>query len=160
MRLVTHENGRYRRVLHWRDRHGVMGQTPLAEATVAERMNLFTEGPAGPEPLWLWLNESGLPFRPASSEGAFRAANERREVVLSPVMNEPPCCIPHMRRHSFALVMLVVLNHVMDRRTGLTPEERRDYRLLPPPSTHPSPSPRYARGPVLVVGCGVRTPPG
>ncbi|WP_406099834.1 hypothetical protein [Streptomyces sp. NBC_01013] len=35
-----------------------------------------------------------------------------------------------MARHSFALVMLVVLNHVMDRRMGLTPQERRDFRLL------------------------------
>ncbi|MFF8233999.1 hypothetical protein [Streptomyces caelestis] len=35
-----------------------------------------------------------------------------------------------MARHSFALVMLVVLSHVMDRRMGLTPEERRDFRLL------------------------------
>lgn len=44
--------------------------------------------------------------------------------------SQPPFCTPHMARHSFALVMLVVLNHVMDRRMGLTPEERRDFRLL------------------------------
>lgn len=130
MRLVTHETGRHRRVLHWRNRGGVVRQTPLTEATVEERMSFFTEGPAGPEPLWLWLNESGLPFQPASWEGVFRAANERCEAVLSPVMSEPPFCTPHMCRHSFALLMLVVLNHVMDRRMGLTPEERRDFRLL------------------------------
>lgn len=35
-----------------------------------------------------------------------------------------------MARHSFALCMLVVLNHVMDRRMGLSPQERRDFRLL------------------------------
>ncbi|MFJ5548621.1 site-specific integrase [Streptomyces sp. NPDC093225] len=130
MRLVTHETGRHRRVFHWRDRDGVVGQTPLTEATVSERMVMFAEGPAGPEPLWLWLNESGLPFRPASWEGVFRAANERCATVLSPAMSESPFCTPHMCRHSFALVMLVVLNHVMDRRMGLTPEERRDFRLL------------------------------
>ncbi|KAB2588384.1 integrase [Streptomyces arboris] len=130
MRLVTRETGRHRRVLHWRDRDGLAGQTPLTEATVAERMLMFTEGPAGPEPLWLWLNESGLPFRPASWEGVFRTANERCTLVLAPVVSEPPFCAPHMCRHSFALVMLVVLNHVMDRRMGLTPEERRDFRLL------------------------------
>ncbi|MFJ3339386.1 hypothetical protein [Streptomyces sp. NPDC086766] len=93
-------------------------------------MSLFVEGPAGPEPLWLWLNEAGLPFQPASWEGVFRTANERCESVLAPVMGEPPFCTPHMARHSFALVMLVVLNHIMDRRMGLTPEERRDFRLL------------------------------
>ncbi|MFD8474891.1 tyrosine-type recombinase/integrase [Streptomyces globisporus] len=130
MRLVTHQSGRHRRLLHWRDRNGMVGRTPLTEATVDERMSLFTEGPDGPEPLWLWLNESGLPLRPASWEGVFRTANERCETVLSPVLSQPPFCTPHMARHSFALVMLVVLNHVMDRRMGLTPEERRDFRLL------------------------------
>ncbi|MEU1090086.1 site-specific integrase [Streptomyces sp. NPDC005892] len=130
MRLVTHETGGRRRLLHWRDGDGVVGQTALAEATVDERMSLFIEGPAGPEPLWLWLNEAGLPLRPASWEGVFRTANERCEKVLAAVMGEPPFCTPHMARHSFALVMLVVLNHVMDRRMGLTPEERRDFRML------------------------------
>ncbi|MFB9466403.1 hypothetical protein [Streptomyces cinereospinus] len=99
MRLVTRETGRHRRVLHWCDRDGEIGQTPLAEATVEERMGFFIEGPAGPEPLWLWLNEAGLPFKPASWEGVFRAANERCEAVLAPVMSEPPFCTPHMCRH-------------------------------------------------------------
>ncbi len=35
-----------------------------------------------------------------------------------------------MLRHSFALRMLVTLLHAFDRRMGLTPEERRDYRML------------------------------
>ncbi|MEW2068294.1 site-specific integrase [Streptomyces sp. NPDC007346] len=130
MRLVTHETGRHRRLLHWRDRDGVVGRTSLTEATVEERMFLFIDGPEGPEPLWLWLNESGLPFRPASWENVFRAANERCETVLGAVSSQSPFCTPHMARHSFALVMLVVLNHVVDRRMGLTPEERRDFRLL------------------------------
>ncbi|WP_239965388.1 site-specific integrase [Streptomyces sp. CBG9] len=130
MRLVTHETGRHRRLLHWRGRDGVVGRTVLTDATVEERMCLFVEGRGGPEPLWLWLNESGLPFRPASWEGVFRTANERCELVLAPLLSQPPFCTPHMARHSFALVMLVVLNHVMDRRMGLTPEERRDFRLL------------------------------
>lgn len=90
VRLVTHETGRRLRLLHWRDRAGVAGRTALAEATVEERMMLFSEGPDGQEPLWLWLSETGLPLLPASWEGVFRAANERCERVLSPVMNEPP----------------------------------------------------------------------
>ncbi|ONI49843.1 site-specific tyrosine recombinase XerC [Streptomyces sp. IB2014 011-1] len=129
-RLVTHQSGRLRRVLHWRDQDGVAGQTPLGEATVAERMTYFTEGPQGPEPLWLWLNESGLPFRPASWENVFRTASQRCEKVLADVMAEPPFATPHMARHSFALYMLVVLNYLMDQRMGLTAEERRDFRLL------------------------------
>ncbi|WFB88393.1 MULTISPECIES: site-specific integrase [Streptomyces] len=99
VRLVTHESGRHRRMLHWRDRDGVVGRTALSEATVGERMTLFTEGLAGPEPLWLWLSESGLPLRPSSWEGVFRAANDRCEAVLSEVMDEPPFCTPHMCRH-------------------------------------------------------------
>lgn len=35
-----------------------------------------------------------------------------------------------MARHSFALKVLVALMHALDKRFGLTPEERRDFRLL------------------------------
>lgn len=129
-RLVTHETGRLKRVLHWRDQDGMIGQTQLNEATVEERMMFFTEGPLGPEPLWFWLNESGLPFRPDSWENVFRTGSDRCEDILSDVLSEPPFATPHMARHSFALYMLVVLNHLMDQRMGLTPEERRDFRML------------------------------
>ncbi|WP_159037445.1 hypothetical protein [Streptomyces sp. NRRL S-4] len=91
---------------------------------------MFTEWPMGPAPLWLWLNESGLPLPPSSWEGVFRTASARCAEVLSPVMAAPPFCTPHMARHSFALCMLVVLHHVMDRRMGLTEQERRDFRTL------------------------------
>ncbi|MEU9760492.1 hypothetical protein AB0D98_12160 [Streptomyces sp. NPDC047987] len=37
---------------------------------------------------------------------------------------------PHMARHSFALKMLVALQHIMDKRFGMTAEERRNFRLL------------------------------
>ncbi|MFG2631421.1 tyrosine recombinase XerC [Streptomyces sp. NPDC048473] len=129
-RLVTHQTGGRRRLMHWRDQDGLEGQTALAEATVEDRMSLLTKGPAGPEPLWLWLSESGLPFHPSSWEGVFRAGNTRCQRVMEPQTAAPPFCTPHMCRHSFALCMLVVLNHVMDRRMGLTAEERRDFRLL------------------------------
>ncbi len=93
-------------------------------------MSFYTEGPAGPEPLWLWLSESGLPFRPQSWEGVFREGSARCQRLLDPETAAVPFCTPHMCRRSFALCMLVVLNHVMDRRMGLTAEERRDFRLL------------------------------
>lgn len=129
-RLVTRVTGRMKQVLHWRDQDGVIGETALADASVEERMTLFIEGPEGPEPMWLWLNESGLPFQPASWEGVFRTASERCAEVLEGVVAEPPFATPHAARHSFALYMLVVLHHVVDLRMGLTPEERRDFRLL------------------------------
>lgn len=130
VKVVSRVTGLGRKVLHWHDRHGAEGRTPLADASAGERMTLFTEGPAGPEPLWLWLTEAGLPFMPASWENVFRGASLRCRDVLGGVMSEPPFATPHAARHSFALYMLVVLHHVMDQRLGLTPEERRDYRLL------------------------------
>ncbi|WP_369192800.1 hypothetical protein [Streptomyces sp. R08] len=35
MRLVTHETGRHRRMLHWRDRNGVVGSPRLRTACCA-----------------------------------------------------------------------------------------------------------------------------
>ncbi|MEU8205882.1 site-specific integrase [Streptosporangium sp. NPDC049046] len=130
MRVVTKVSGHRKKVLHWHNRNGAEGRTALNDATVEERMTFFTPGPTGPEPLWIWLTEAGLPFRPLSWENVFRAANERCETVLSGVMSEPPFATPHSARHSFALYMLVALHHAMDLRMGLTPEERRDFRLL------------------------------
>ncbi|MFJ2865926.1 hypothetical protein [Kitasatospora sp. NPDC087314] len=40
-RMITHRSGRLRPMLHWCDQDGVVGQTPLGEATVAERMTYF-----------------------------------------------------------------------------------------------------------------------
>ncbi|MHA4815433.1 tyrosine-type recombinase/integrase [Streptomyces aculeolatus] len=129
-RMVLRQTGFQRVLLHWRDQDGRQGQTLLSEATAAERMSYFAEGPMGPEPLWLWLTEAGMPFRPASWENVFRAASQRCREELAVVMDEPPWCTPHMCRHSFALLMLVVLHHVMDVKLGLSPQERRDFRLL------------------------------
>ncbi|MGW3690288.1 site-specific integrase [Streptomyces sp. NPDC005125] len=124
--------------VRWCDQDGVIGERELNLLTWQERTLLFNEGPHGPEPLWLWLNERGLPFEPASWESVFRTANQRCERILTPpehLRKDPhqvfaPYATPHAARHSFALFMLVVLNHLMDQRYGLTPEERRDFRLL------------------------------
>jgi site-specific recombinase XerD len=139
MRLVTAMTNGTKRKVHWCDRDGVVGKKALTDLTVAERMTLFTEGAGGPEPLWLWLNEQGLPFRVTSWENVFRSASERCRTVLDPAPGTPgfdpyrsiaPQATPHCARHSFALHMLVVLHFLMDRKFDLTPEERRDFRLL------------------------------
>ncbi len=138
MRLVTEVTRGLKPVVRWCDQDGVAGERALDALTVEERMLLFTEGSHGPEPLWLWLNEQGLPFHPHSWDGVFRTANQRCERVLTPpkrVGMDPhkvyaPYATVHSARHSMALFMLVVLNTLMDRRYGLTPEERRDFRLL------------------------------
>ncbi|QRY43512.1 integrase [Mycolicibacterium boenickei] len=138
MRLVTEVISRQSPIVRWVDRSGSVGERRLEHLTSRERMALFTEGPRGPEPLWLWLNERGLPFVPHSWEGVFHAANERCRSVLTPpgrAKLDPyqvfaPYATPHSARHSFALYMLVVLNTLMDQKFGLTPQERRDFQQL------------------------------
>jgi len=138
LRVVTEVTRRVRPEVRWRCLDGSTGRQQLSELTVQERMLLFTEGPHGLEPLWLWLSEQGLPFGVHSWEGVFRAANERCEQVLTPPRRigldphqvHAPYATPHAARHSFALYMLVVLNVLMDQRYGLTEEERREYRQL------------------------------
>lgn len=138
MRILIEVTRGLKPKVRWCDQEGVIGERELNLLTWQERMLLFEEGPHGPEPLWLWLNERGLPFLPSSWENVFRTANQRCERVLAPsqhLRRDPhrvfaPYATPHAGRHSFALFMLVVLNYLMDQRFGLTPEERRDFRLL------------------------------
>ncbi|MCX5310388.1 integrase [Streptomyces sp. NBC_00154] len=138
MKLVIEVTRGLKPKVRWCDQDGVIGERDLNKLTWQERMLLFEEGPNGPEPLWLWLNERGLPFQPHSWENVFRTANKRCERILTPpkhLRRDPhkvyaPYATAHSARHSFALFMLVVLNEVMDRKYGLTPEERRDFRLL------------------------------
>ena len=77
------------------------------------------------EPAFLWLSEAGLPLPVETWESVFKLANKRCARLGLPIY-----CHPHMLRHSFALKMLVTLMHVFERRMGLTPEERREYRLI------------------------------
>lgn len=137
-RVVTAITGGLNPTLIWRDQDGASGRRELNGLTVAERMTLFIEGNHGLEPLWLWLNEQGLPFQVHSWDGVFTAANRRCADILTPPMRlgfDPhkvyaPYATPHSTRHSFALYMLVVLNTLMDQKYGLTPEDRRDFRQL------------------------------
>lgn len=73
----------------------------------------------------VFLGESGLPMAPDTWERIFAQASRRCRSLEVPV-----ACHPHMLRHSFALRMLLTLMHAFDRRMGLDPEERREYRLL------------------------------
>lgn len=138
LRVVTEVTRRARPAVRWRGRDGSSGECPLGELTVHDRMLLFTESDRGLEPLWLWLNERGLPFGVHSWDGVFTAANKRCERVLTPPGRagldphrvHAPYATVHSARHSFALYMLVVLNMLMDQRYGLDEEERRDFRLL------------------------------
>ncbi|ASL10491.1 site-specific integrase [Mycobacterium intracellulare] len=137
-RVVTEITRGLSPLVVWRCPDGSIVRRELNSLTVNERMTLFVEGEHGLEPLWLWLNEQGLPFQVHSWDGVFTAANRRCDTVLTPRQRlglDPhkvyaPYATPHSARHSFALYMLVVLNSLMDQRYGLTPEDRRDFRHL------------------------------
>jgi integrase len=61
----------------------------------------------------------------------FDTANARVAAVLADAgtaKQTPVVISPHMLRHSVALHMLVALHHALDRRFGLTPEERKHLR--------------------------------
>lgn len=130
--------------VHWVDRDGTEGRQWLGSLGWQERRWLFVEGPDGPEPAWLWLTEQGVPMLPDRWEAVFRLANLRCERVLLParerkvtrqfrlaeVSASVPYATPHSARHSFALYMLIALNHLTEARFGLTPADRRDFALL------------------------------
>ncbi len=130
MWIVTGRSGFEQRDLHLVDETGEVFERNLTTLEVEERQRLFIEGEGGLEPLWLWLSEDGRPFLPHSWEAVYRAASERCRVLLEGKVSKPPHFTPHMARHSFALYMLVALQHVLDNRFGLTAEERKDLRLL------------------------------
>lgn len=112
-------------LIEYRDARGRAGKASLEGLDAAARQKLFTEGPGGPEPLMLWLTEAGMPMPYRTWEAVFSTANIRCAAQGVDIH-----CYPHMLRHSFALRMLVTLLHAFDRRLGLTPEERREYRLI------------------------------
>ncbi|KDN82806.1 site-specific integrase [Kitasatospora cheerisanensis] len=128
----------------WGDRDGTAGRAELARLDWRDRQRLFTEGPDGPEPLWLWLTEEGLPMLPDRWNTVFRLANLRceKELLTAREQETPrhlrsaearsrvPWAIPHGTRHSFALFMLIVLNDLVERKYGLTPDQRRDFANL------------------------------
>lgn len=138
LRVVTEVTRQKNPEVHWRSLDGSKGKQPLNKVTVRERMLLFTDGQHGLEPLWLWLNEQGMPFRVDSWDGVFRIANKRCDLVLTPLGRagldphrvHAPYATPHSARHSFALYMLVVLNLLMDQKYGLAEEERKQFREL------------------------------
>lgn len=132
--IVTRVGAGPGRVLAWREESGRTGAAPIGSLGPGQRMRLFTQGASGLEPLWLWLTEGGMPMAYESWEKVFDAADTRVARVFTEATTRDGrprtaiACNPHMLRHSMALYMLVALHHAMDRRYGLTPQERREFR--------------------------------
>ena len=97
LRVVTEVTRRAKPVVRWRGLDGTSGERPLSELTVRERMLLFTEGPHGLEPLWLWLNERGMPFGVHSWEGVFRDGQRALRAGPDPARPGRPGPAPGVR---------------------------------------------------------------
>lgn len=95
------------------------------------RMRLFRENEGGLEPMWLWLNNNGIPRPKPAWSKTFAVANDRVKHILVADDGSPPrlWARPHMLRHSFALHWFSVATYVAWQRTaGLTESEQRDFR--------------------------------
>lgn len=123
MRIVSNVSARGD--VHFVDDTGAPGRVTLDALASEERCRLFVDGEAGLEPAMLWLGEGGMPLHYQTWDAVFAAGTRR-----SRALGIEEGCHPHMLRHSFALRMLVTLQLAFDRRLGLSPEERREYRLL------------------------------
>lgn len=92
----------------------------------ALRRRLFRRTDAGLEPLWLWLNEDGLPRDPHGWHHTFAEANAR----IAALGMHNFTCTPHMLRHSFALRWFSVGKLVYSSRLEhLSQDEQRDFRI-------------------------------
>ena len=90
------------------------------------RRRLFRRSPSGLAPLWLWLNENGLPRDPHGWHHTFTEANGR----IAAQGLENFTCTPHMLRHSFALRWFSIGKLVYTSRLEhLTEHERSDFRV-------------------------------
>jgi integrase len=110
------------------------GDLPLSTLDVDTRQRLMTMSTEGPEPLWLWLNEAGLPLRPQAWSNIFTDASARYERECRRLGRERDALhlSPHSLRFSYALFVLVVLHQTLDRRYNWSPLDPYDERRYSP----------------------------
>jgi integrase len=93
-------------------------------------MRLFRQAAGGLEPLWLWLNDDGMPRPKQAWYKTFARANARVERAMAAADAVGGLWArPHMLRHSFALRWYCIATFVAWQRTAILSEaERRDFR--------------------------------
>lgn len=97
----------------------------LSQLDRHERARTILETGDGPEPLALWLSLGGTPLQVGSWQKVFRLANERH-LAAAPQPDQSLALRPHMLRHTFALVRYLAAERVLDKRWGLSLEQRRE----------------------------------
>lgn len=115
----------HHRRVHFTKRDGSKGTVPLDSLDSKDRLDLYVTTERGLEPWMVWLSEAGLPLPYRTWEAIFSTANDRCRTLGVDIH-----CHPHMLRHSFALRMLVTLIYAHERKMGITPAERREYRHI------------------------------
>ncbi len=105
---------------------GVVRTLNVVEMDAVQRSHTLRDGPAGLEPVALWLGDSGQPLSVSAWKGIFRDANRRCKRAGMDVQ-----CHPHALRHSFAVVTLEQLQrgHI-DALAQLDPQQRGHYTRI------------------------------
>lgn len=93
--------------------------------SVEERARLLIETDGGPEPMMVWLTETGVPMDASSWNNVFRKANGRvaSEYRRLGVRSAPPRLSAHSLRSTCALFTLVSYVRAIDERLGIDPAE-------------------------------------
>lgn len=88
---------------------------------LGDRQSLVIDTAAGPEPLWLWLSESGKPLDPKAWSDVFDAGNDRVTRARSEHGMRAPWVkvTPHSLRFTFALLVLLAGVRAIDEELGL-----------------------------------------
>lgn len=94
----------------------------------ARRLLLSVEDPTAPEPLALWLTESGIPMSAETWEGIFREASRRFASECARVGVPTMTVSPHTLRFSFALMYLLALHQRINEKMGYDPHDEYDPR--------------------------------
>ncbi|MQA35927.1 hypothetical protein [Modestobacter roseus] len=128
-----------------RSRYGVVlvttdgAELSMKGLDIASRMRLMrytdTDVYKGPEPLWLWLSEDGLPMAPDGWGSIFQRASKRFAQECERLGRDERDVLflsPHSLRYSYALYVLVVLHQFMDRKYGYSPTDPYDERRYSP----------------------------